>query len=237
MSHTDDHSGAAGAGLPEDELRAAEYALGVLAGPERAEAENRVAREPAFAARVAAWEERLSPWAGEIAEVEPPPYVWNRIAAALPAPAAARAGLWQSLAFWRGLALAGGVVAAACIAALVYVGSVGRPAPLVAALDGGGRHVFVATVDPRRSSVLVVPAAFAAAAGKVPELWLIPPGEKPRAVGLLDASKPVALRLPAKLLAQAAARAVLAVSLEPPGGSPTGQPTGPVIATGTLTKL
>jgi len=27
------------------------------------------------------------------------------------------------------------------------------------------------------------------------------------------------------------------VSLEPPGGSPTGQPTGPVIATGKLTNL
>ena len=31
--------------------------------------------------------------------------------------------------------------------------------------------------------------------------------------------------------------AVLAVSLEPPGGSPTGLPTGPVIGTGKLTSL
>jgi anti-sigma-K factor RskA len=31
--------------------------------------------------------------------------------------------------------------------------------------------------------------------------------------------------------------ATLAVSLEPPGGSPTGQPTGPVIASGKLTNL
>ena len=30
------------------------------------------------------------------------------------------------------------------------------------------------------------------------------------------------------------AGAMLAVSLEPPGGSPTGQPTGPVVSTGKL---
>jgi anti-sigma-K factor RskA len=34
-----------------------------------------------------------------------------------------------------------------------------------------------------------------------------------------------------------AAQATLAVSVEPPGGSPTGLPTGPVIASGKLTKL
>jgi anti-sigma-K factor RskA len=31
--------------------------------------------------------------------------------------------------------------------------------------------------------------------------------------------------------------ATLAVSLEPPGGSPSGLPTGPVIASGKLTRL
>jgi anti-sigma-K factor RskA len=31
--------------------------------------------------------------------------------------------------------------------------------------------------------------------------------------------------------------AVLAVSVEPPGGSPTGQPTGPVVATGDLKNI
>jgi anti-sigma-K factor RskA len=35
----------------------------------------------------------------------------------------------------------------------------------------------------------------------------------------------------------AAADATLAVSLEPPGGSPTGLPTGPVIANGKLANL
>ena len=52
--------------LPEDDLLAAELALGVLAGAERATAQQRAAREPAFSAMVAAWEERFAPWAAEI---------------------------------------------------------------------------------------------------------------------------------------------------------------------------
>jgi anti-sigma-K factor RskA len=43
--------------------------------------------------------------------------------------------------------------------------------------------------------------------------------------------------LPADLAALVKGNATLAVSLEPPGGSTTGLPTGPVIATGKLTSL
>jgi len=49
-----------------DELQAAEYALGVLAGAEREAAARRIARERAFAALVAEWEGRLAPWAADI---------------------------------------------------------------------------------------------------------------------------------------------------------------------------
>ncbi len=98
MSDTSDHNGLPH--LPEDEFVAAEYALGVLSGAERAEAEQRVARDATFARMVAAWEETLTPWAAEIEEAAPPPHVWEAIAAALPAPSQT-AGLWQNLAFWR----------------------------------------------------------------------------------------------------------------------------------------
>ena len=74
-------------------------------------------------------------------------------------------------------------------------------------------------------------------ATRVPELWLIPPDGRPRAAGLLHADQTVVLTLPPELAALAKNNAVLAVSLEPPGGSTTGLPTGPVIATGKLTSL
>lgn len=164
MSDTFDHSG-----LPEDELLAAEYALGVLAGAERAVAERRIVREGGFARLVAEWEQRLAPWAAEIDEVPPLPEVWDRIAATLPAQRHG-ASLWQSLAFWRGLSFAAGALAAACLAAVIYLGTLTQPPPLVASIEGGGHRHFVATIDTKRGSVAVVPAAFTADATRVPEL-------------------------------------------------------------------
>jgi anti-sigma-K factor RskA len=231
MSDAFDHSS-----LPEHELLAAEYALGVLSGAERAAAEQRVARDPGFARLVAEWEQRLAPWVAEIASVVPPPQVWDRIVGALPPPPQNR-GLWQSLAFWRGLSLATGALAAACLAALIYLGALTQQQPLVATIEGDGHRHFVATIDSKRGTVAVVPAAFSADATRVPELWLIPADGKPRPVGLLRADQTVTLTLPAELAALAKGDAVLAVSLEPPGGSTTGLPTGPVIATGKLTSL
>ncbi len=230
MSDAFDHSG-----LNADDMQAAELALGVLAGAERFAVQRRAEREPAFAALVVHWEERLSPWATEIAEVAPPPQVWERIAAALPAQK--NQSIWQSLAFWRGLTLATGALAAACIGALIYLGNAPQQPPLFAAIDGGGHHHFVATLDKNSGSIAVVPASYTADTTRVPELWLIPSDGKPRPLGLLRADTATTLTLSHDMLAHAVSNAVLAVSLEPQGGSPTGQPTGPVIATGKLTLL
>jgi len=125
---------------------------GVLDGMDRATAEQRIARDSGFARQVAAWEQRLAPWAAEIPEMLPAPHVWDRIAGALP-PQTPRPGLWQSLAFWRGFSLAAGALAAACIAALVYFGAFMQPEPLVATIEGGGQRHFVATIDVKRGTV------------------------------------------------------------------------------------
>jgi anti-sigma-K factor RskA len=230
MTDTFDHSS-----LPEDELLAAEYALGVLSGADRAGVEQRVTRDHGFARMVSDWEERLAPWSAEISEVAPPPQVWDRIAATLPAQTQT-GGLWQSLTFWRGFSFAAGAFAAACLAALIYLGTLTQQ-PLIATIEGGGHRHFVATVDASRGTVAVVPAAFSPDATRVPELWLIPADGKPRPLGLLRADQTVTLTLPTDLTAFAKKDAVLAVSLEPPGGSTTGLPTGPVIGSGKLTSL
>ena len=161
--------------------------------------------------------------------------LWDRISGDLPE--ASGPGLWHNLTFWRGLSFAAGALAAACLAALIYVGTLTQQQPLVATIEGGGHRHFVATVDSGRGTVAIVPAGFSSDATRVPELWLIPPDGRPRALGLLRADQTVVLTLPPDLAAFAKSNAVLAVSLEPPGGSTTGLPTGPVIATGKLTSL
>ena len=66
------------------------------------------------------------------------------------------------------------------------------------------------------------------------ELWAIAPGAKPQSLGVIPADGRLALgRLPLAL----GAGTVLAVSIEPKTGSPTGQPTGPVVATGDLKNI
>ena len=157
MSDTFDHSG-----LPEDELLAAEYALGALDGIDRATAEQRIAHDRNFARQVAAWEQRLAPWAAEIPEMLPARHVWDRIAGALP-PQTSRPGLWRNLAFWRGLSFAAGALAAVCIAALVYFGTFAQTEPLVATIEGGGQRHVVATIDVKRGTVAIVPNARARA--------------------------------------------------------------------------
>ncbi|MBI1205470.1 MAG: anti-sigma factor [Rhodopseudomonas sp.] len=223
-----------------DEMLAAEYALGVLDGEERAAAATRVAHERGFARIVADWEQRLSPWAAEITETAPPPDMWDRIAAALPAAPASNSGLWQSLAFWRGLTFATGALAAVCLGALVYLGTTQptpQQGPMVAAIDGGGQRHFVASFDQARGSIAVMPASYAADATRVPELWVIPADGKPRPIGLLRADRMVTILMPHDLMPMMTQKAVLAVSLEPQGGSPTGLPTGPVIGTGKFASL
>ncbi len=222
-------------------LLAAEYVLGVLGAQERRAVERRLPHEPALASQVAYWEERLGGLAGAVAPAAPPADMWSRIegaiAGAAPAPEAAP-GLWQSLAFWRSCAIGSAAVAAASLCALAYIGLIPAPrAPLLASLGGSsGAPSFVAAIG-SGGNLMVVPASLLAADQRSFELWLIPPGDRPHSLGLIEPGRPVRLTVPPALVARATTDAVLAVSVEPPGGSPTGQPTGPVIASGKLINL
>src|SRR5215467_4201372 len=84
---------------------AAEYVLGVLGATERREVERRLSQEPALASEVAFWEEQLTGLTDAVAPVLPPEATWSRIETAIGA-AARRPSVWQSLTFWRSLAIA-----------------------------------------------------------------------------------------------------------------------------------
>jgi anti-sigma-K factor RskA len=223
----------------DDNLIAAEYVLGVLGAAERREVERRLAQEPALASEVAFWEERLTGLADAVAPVSPPQATWSRIETAIGA-ASRPPSVWQSLAFWRSLAIVSATLAAASIAALTYIGLVpGARAPLMATLSGSaGQPNFVASVTATGNTLVIVPAALLTNDPRAYELWLIPSGEtRPRSLGLVQPGQPIRLDIPPDLAGRLTPDATLAVSLEPPGGSPTGQPTGPVIAAGKLTNL
>lgn len=223
---------------------AAEYVLGVLDAAARRDAERRMARDPHFAAQVWAWEARLLPLAESVPPVEPSPAVWRQIEAhinAMPGRDHIRQApsLWQSLAFWRALTVGSIGLAAASLAGLFFLTREAVPPPLIAMLGqpSGGAPSFVTSVDRAHGTVLVVPTVAPALGGRAAELWLVPPGNDPQSLGIIDTTRPVTVAIPARLMSHATPDAALAVSLEPPGGSPTGKPTGPVVAAGKLTNL
>jgi anti-sigma-K factor RskA len=236
---------------PADEgnhsLRYAEYVLGVLDADARAEVAHEVMVSGEAATAVALWQRRLLPLAETIAEVAPAPYVWARIHDELKLAAPARTakpapkGVWNSLPFWHWLGLGATAVA---VALLVVVNlpprvptAIEAPAGYLAATiqQDNGSVGWIATMDPRHGRMVVVPGTpVAFASNKAPELWLIPAGGKPISVGMIALDKPTTITLDAALLAKLGTSAALAVSVEPPGGSPTGQPTGAVIAKGAI---
>jgi anti-sigma-K factor RskA len=228
---------------------AADYVLGTMPRRARRRLDRLLAEDRQLAQAVAFWAERLSPLDDATPETAPPASVWRavdqRTAEPHPSPAiaesplavaesAAANSLSAALAFWRGLALAAAAAAAAVV--IYFAGFAGRaPAPVVVAVleSSGGTPGWVAITGPRPGEV-----SFAAvtprgeATTHAFELWGIAGGGAPRPLGLLppDPGHTTTVQL-ARLPAQGG---VLAVSLEPPGGSPTGAPTGSVLYEGKM---
>ncbi|HDR9250365.1 anti-sigma factor domain-containing protein [Burkholderia vietnamiensis] len=233
----------------DPEPRCAEYALGVLDADARRELEQSAARDPMLRATLERWQRRLAPLAEDVAPVAPPARVWTKIqreldfAAAPPVRGDARSsGWWNSLQLWRWVGIGASAAALGLLAINVLrIGeapqraAVGTPYMAATLARQDGVADWTATVDLRRATMVVVPANTPAiAADRSTELWLIPPNAKPISLGVFAPNAPASMTLPDAIVAQLGARAVLAVSLEPRGGSPTGQPSGPVLATGPM---
>jgi anti-sigma-K factor RskA len=242
-----------------EHLRYAEYVLGVLDADARATVERETREDPQAATAVTWWQQHLAPLSEEMADVPPPDYVWARIQSELgiaPRPSAParpqpadhvrpRRGLWSDLSFWRRWGLAASAVAIACLILLfAFPPRPTPPAPQPTAAptymvsniqQTSGGAAWTATVDVAHQRMIITPSGkVSVPTDRTAELWLIPKGKNPVAVGLLPQAGAAVLSLPAHLLAQISPTTALAVSIEPRGGSPTGQPTGPVVAKGAI---
>ncbi len=106
--------------MPEggDDLIAAEYVLGVLAGGEREAAALRVQNERGFARLVDQWTIRLSPLDDSYGEIAPPASIKKALDGRLFASASQTSspGFWQSLNLWRALTVGALAVAAIALA-------------------------------------------------------------------------------------------------------------------------
>ncbi|HET7577016.1 MAG TPA: anti-sigma factor [Sphingomicrobium sp.] len=242
---SDDHTTS---GAPNE--LAGEYALGVLTGGDLERARELAKSDPQFRVEVARWSGCLAPLLDSVPPADPPAAAWDRIERRLGGQANGNnvIQLRRRVYQWRGIAAAMSGLAA-CLA-LVLVADIRPPAPVPAQIEQSPAQPLVAMLGDQQTKVKVVaswdPAArqlVLAVPGEMPsdaqhshELWVIPAGGKPRSLGTMSAGKQMHMRLADALAQLLRQGATIAVSVEPRGGSPTGAPTGPVVASGVLSQ-
>lgn len=218
--------------IPEDDaadILAAEYVLGTLPLQEREATATRIRRDTHFALAVARWEARLAAL-NDAYDDAPAPNLMPAIEARLfgteatARPKAPRT-FWKS---WFGGAAVAAALGVAVIAVLPPNPLPYSPLTTLTAEGSDLRYEVGLRGTELRVARISGPAADA---GRVHELWLIIGNAAPVSLGLIIGTD---LTLATTGLAPGM---VLAVSLEPTGGSPTGAPTGPVLVTGVIEEI
>jgi len=224
---------------PEATL-AAEYVLGTLELEESRAARLRLETDAVFAAEVGFWETRLMPLALLAPAVAPPAGLWARIEdstggadrrdgqRAVETPPGAND---NRLVWWRAGTFAGLAVAAGLAAFIVLRPP--SPPPILAVLTPYSTQtpVLLAVAGPNGAITLRPTGAISVPTDRDLELWALAAGAKaPAPLGVIP---PAGKTVPPGV----AEGTMLLVSLEPKGGSPTGQPTGPVLYAGTLHRF
>ena len=204
----------------EDDLLAAEYVAGLLDLPDRIGAETRLRTDARFAGLVTQWEIRLQDLNDAYQDVAAPdvlPLIEARLF-----PAATKRNRWSNLWAW-------GAAVTAALAVVAYLALTPAAPSFVAVLqadDGALRYEASITQD--RLTITRV-SGDTAAADHSHELWIITGNNPPVSLGVIDGDSET-IPLPG-----ATEGAVLAITLEQAGGSPTGAPTTAPVAVGKLT--
>lgn len=235
------------AGMDDDQALAGELALRVLSPEDEAAARAREGADPAFAAQVDAWNERLGALADGISPVEPSLSLWPRVEAALPSPVAAND---NSVVFWRRWAIGSTGLLAASLAAVIVLLAQPTPAPVDApsaapavirvatlTLESGAAAMTLA-YDAGTGELYLAPTTEMAGDTRVPHLWLVMPEGGVQLVGAIDGSSTSRHSLGAALSGTAGQANAVAVSMEAPGHTPApDKPDGPVVASGEFQRL
>jgi anti-sigma-K factor RskA len=233
----------------ERDQLAAEFALGVLDGAELRDARALAMSDAQFREAVGRWSGRLAPLLDDVELAAPPEGLWSKIEQRLASDVAGSnvIALRRRVNLWRGATAALTAIAASLALVLVT-----RPpervevpvpvpaqqqasAPMVATLGDKGTTKMVASWNPGdRMLVVAASADMPVDNAHAHELWVIPAGGKPMSLGTMPGGRHMAMEVPEQLSSKLVDGATLAVSVEPAGGSKTGAPTGPVVASGAL---
>jgi anti-sigma-K factor RskA len=219
---------------------AAEYVLGTLDEPEKAQARALLRDDPAFAAEVEMWHRRFDPLLAA-PPVSPPADALDGIFAAIGRDAqngsAELVKLRRKAAAWKWTAGAAAALAASLTAFIVI-----RPPPratdpvFVAVLGSPDRkEAFVATADLARGGLYIQRVGSPPPPGRSFELWAIREGAAPKSLGIVGRSAVITSKtLIEKTGGEPLAKVLLAITDEREGGSIDEKPSGNPIFSGKL---
>lgn len=224
--------------LTEDELpiaEAGEYVLGLMDDAARRAFEKRLLDDAPLRRHVADWEEHLVAFTEEVEPVKPRPRVWSQINTELFEAHFDQKPWWQSFGLGRaalGTALVAGLAWAVITFDLMPGGDDPAAVVQIAELAGeGAAYAAAVSLDTEGDVLILTRVSAPAASGRAHELWLLIGDTPPISLGVLPADAEARLPL-APGIRDALTGGTLAVSDEPTGGSPTGAPTGAVLAVG-----
>ncbi|MGH8402829.1 MAG: anti-sigma factor [Gammaproteobacteria bacterium] len=223
------------------ELLAGEYVLGLLRGGARRRFERLLIEDARLRAEVVAWEEKFAAWNRSLKPLPPRNAVWWKLESRLQAGERAKrktAGSPALKGIWNGAA----VIAAAIVLGVgIFIGrslvttQPAAPSYLAVMSSAKGQPLWLITVHPKTRRIdMKALANNVPPPGKSYELWMLPGSGKPVAMGLMNSEGLASASVSPQVIAALANAKGLAISVEPYGGSPTGQPTGPVVYVGPL---
>jgi len=213
---------------------AAAYVIGTLRGHARRRFEGYLHGDAALRRTVAEWNERLGAMAEFVPPRAPRSQVWrgieNRLGLRSQAPA------WQfwrgGLGLWRTLGVTSSMVAALLLVMVMQERRAPAISDIATLTDDQARTglLLLADRDRRQLTVRLVETQ-PLAPDQVLQLWAVSRLGKPRSLGVLGSGRELSLPLTKQALG--ADVALLAVSLEPAGGSPNPDgPSGPILYKG-----
>jgi anti-sigma-K factor RskA len=217
----------------------AEYVLGTLRGSARDRFDRLKAKDPKVQESVWYWETQLNVMATEVKPVEPPLDIWDTIVRRLQFKASDNApkrdnvselpprksSVWQ----WAtGFAMAASLV----LAVLLFqeTSSIDAPVESIAVFSNEDEQVLWSVDFTPTKLTIKATQQLTQLDDNDYQLWIVPKsGDAPISVGLLPQRGEATIE--GSLALDYTEIAAMAVSLEPLGGSPTGQPTTVLFAT------
>ncbi|MBY5963934.1 anti-sigma factor domain-containing protein [Marinobacter nauticus] len=219
------------------DMLAAEFVLGTLPAEDRQRVQRLRTTHPELDAQILQWESRLSALNDEIEPVDPAPGLFARIERSIDQLEQASSQhnevvrLRQQVSRWR-LSTAAASIAAMLLIAVMMLEPTPTKSPYVAVFQHNDEQpAFLLTVDLARKQLNIQPVTARPAGNQSYQLWIKDDelGPTPRSVGVLNEHFEVDPAALTNYDAELLRRATFGISLEPRGGSPTGQPTGPAL--------